>query len=112
MKVIFTLIALCLLLPSSLFAQEQCGDAKILGKHTVTAKLKDYFIEEVMEVPSQVIFLVNGQELRLVAEPEDIEKSLTGKKGKQFHVTYENVYGWIGDGCDEYERLTNVKLIK
>lgn len=84
---------------------------KILGTTTVNVMLKDYFIEETSDIPSELIFTINGKELRLIDDFDSI-RNFVGKKGKKFKITYEKVYGWLGDGCSEYERLRNAKLLK
>lgn len=94
-----------LALPCTTLAQPSCDQDKILSTTSVTGKLKDYYIEEVQEVPSTITFIVKGKELDLVADPDYIQKYLKNKQGRSFQVTYERVYGWIGDGCDKYERL-------
>ena len=88
---------------------QQCYPEKILSSSTNTGILKSYFIEEVQDIPSEVIFNIQGKELRLIADSEDIEKFFKKKEGKKFHITYERVYGWIGDGCDEYTRLVRAE---
>lgn len=98
-------------MPVTSVAFEPTG-VKILSKFTKTAILSDYNIEEVQEVPSNAVFIVDGKKLDLVADAEDIEKWLKGKKGKKFRITYGNVYGWLGDGEMEYEVLMDAKPIK
>lgn len=88
---------------------QQCYPEKVLSSSTKTGILKSYFIEEVQDIPSEVIFNIQGKELRLIADSEDIEKFFKKKEGKKFHITYERVYGWIGDGCDEYTRLVRAE---
>lgn len=110
-KLCLTIITLCFLLPDVTYSQEQCEDDKIIFTRTVNAKLKNYFIEETSDIPSGLIFTVNGKELRLIDDFDSI-KNFIGKKGKQFRITYEKIYGWLGDGCNEYERLKNAKLLK
>lgn len=94
-----------LALPCTTLAQSSCDQDKILSTTSVTGKLKDYYNEEVQESPSTITFIVKSKELDLVADPEDIQKYFKNKQGKNFQITYEKVYGWIGDGCDKYERL-------
>jgi len=91
---------------------QQCFPDKVLGSATVNGKLKSFCIEEVMDIPSDVTFDIKGKELSLIADPEVIEKLFRNKEGKKFQVTYEKVYGWIGDGCDQYERLVKAKQIR
>ena len=85
---------------------------KIISKDTKTATLSNYYIEEVQEVPSNASFIVDGKKIDLVAEAEDIERWLKGKKGKKFRITYGKVYGWLGDSETEYEVLMDAKQLK
>lgn len=104
---IFAITAL-LLFPLSSGAFEPTG-VKIISKDTKTATLSNYYIEEVQEVPSNASFIVDGKKVDLVAEAEDIERWLKGKKGKKFRLTYGKVYGWLGDGETDYEVLMDAK---
>lgn len=101
---------------SPLFTTESYGwefsGEKLYYKTTKIATLSDYNIEEVQEIPSGVIFIVNGKKVDLVADAEDIEKWLKGKKGKKFRITYGKVRGWLGDGVEDYEVLMDAKPIK
>ena len=111
MKILMILIA-SILIFDTVQAQangQQCYPEKILSSSTKTGILKSYFIEEVQDIPSEAIFNIQGKELRLIADSEDIEKFFKKKEGKKFHITYERVYGWIGDGCDEYTRLVRAE---
>ena len=92
-------------------AQEQCFPDKIISTYTKQCTLKGYYVEEVMDIPSEVIIEIQGKETRLVADPESIEKNFKGMEGKKFSITYEKVYGFIGDGCDEYLRFVSAKKI-
>lgn len=92
-------------------AQEQCFPEKILSSHTKHCTLKGYYIEEVMDIPSEIMINIQGEEIRLVADPEAIEKNFKGMEGKKFQITYEKVYGFVGDGCDEYLRFVSAKNI-
>lgn len=111
-KIIIMLAVYCFLFPDYTYCQEQCGQDKILGTATITAKLKYFVIEDASNIPSNLIFTVNGKDLWIIADPEEIEKNFTGKEGKRFKIIYERVYGEIGDGCDEYERLKSFNLLK
>lgn len=112
-KIFILLVAFGLFMPGLAYSLEACGPDKILGTTTINAKLKEYIIEDASNMPpSHLIFTVNGKELWIIADPEEIEKNFTGKEGKRFKVTYEKVYGEIGDGCDEYERLKSARLLK
>ena len=114
-KLIITLAITIFLTPAPLQAQDEqpeCFPEKVLSSSRVTGTLVDYNIEEVMEIPSNIILNVKGEEMWIIAEPELIEKKFNNKKGKKFHITYERVYGWIGDGCDKYTRLVRVEQVK
>lgn len=108
----YFLLLASLLLPYSIYAQSQCEPDRILSKESVIGKLNNYYIEDVQEIPSTVTFIVKGKRLNLVADPEDIENNFKNKKGSNFQISYEKVYGWLGDGCDEYQRLVRAKQIK
>lgn len=92
-------------------AQEQCFPEQILSTYTKQCTLKGYYIEEVMDIPSEIMINIQGEEIRLVADPEAIEKNFKGMEGKKFQITYEKVYGFVGDGCDEYLRFVSAKNI-
>lgn len=92
----YLLIMLTILPPVPSWAFESTG-VKILSKFTKTATLSDYYIEEVQEVPSNASFIVDGKKVDLVADAEDIEKWLKGRKGKKFQITYGKVFGWLVD---------------
>lgn len=110
-KLFLTALLSILMMTSLSFAFEPTG-VKILSKFTKNATLSDYYIEEVQEVPSSATFIVDGRKVDLVADAEDIEKSLKGKKGKKFRITYGKVHGWLGDGETDYEVLMDAKPIK
>lgn len=93
-------------------AYEQCFPDKIISTFTKQCTLKGYYIEEVMDIPSEIIIEIQRKEIRLVAEPEAIEKNFKNMEGKKFKIIYEKVYGFIGDGCDEYLRFVSAKIIK
>lgn len=107
---IFAITAL-LLFPLSSVAFEPTG-VKIFSKFTKNATLSDYYIEEVQEVPSNASFIVDGKKIDLVADAEDIEKWLKGKKGRKFRITYGKVHGLLGDGEYDYEVLMDAKQLK
>ena len=112
MKILMVMVIASVLIFNTVQAQangQQCYTEKILSSSTKIGILKSYFIEEVQDIPSEVIFYIQGRELRLIADSEDIEKFFKKKEGKKFHITYERVYGWIGDGCDEYTRLVRAE---
>lgn len=92
-------------------AQEQCFPDKIISTYTKQCTLKGYYIEEVMDIPSEIMIEIQGKKIKLVADPETIEKNFKGMEGKKFMITYEKIYGFIGDGCDEYLRLISAKRI-
>lgn len=108
----YFLLLVSLLFPYSIYAQSQCEPERVLSTTSATGNLNDYYIEEVQEVPSTVTFIVKGKRLNLVADPEDIENNFKNKKGRNFQISYEKVYGWLGDGCNEYQRLIRAKQIK
>lgn len=110
-KLLLIIFVITMFAPVSSFAFEPTG-VKILSKVTKHAILSGYYIEEVQEVPSSASFIVNGKKLDLVAEAEDIEKWLQGKKGKKFRITYGKVHGWLGDGESDYEVLMDAKQLK
>ena len=115
MKILMPMFAASILIFNTVQVQaneQQCYPDKILSSSTNTGILKDYFIEEVQDIPSEVIFNIQGGELRLVAYPEDIEKFFKKKEGEKFNITYERVYGWLGDGCTEYKRLVRAEQEK
>lgn len=115
MKISMVMIIASILIFNTVQVQangQQCYPEKVLSSSTKTGILKSYFIEEVQDIPSEVIFNIQGRELRLIADSDDIEKFFKKKEGKKFHIIYERVYGWIGDGCDEYTRLVRAKQEK
>lgn len=105
------ILSLAILLPAPGWAWEASGE-KILSRFTKTAILSDYYMEEVQDVPSTASFIVDGKKLNLVADAEDIEKWLKGKKGRKFQITYGKVDGWVGDSPGACEVLMNARLLK
>lgn len=105
------ILSLAILLPAPCWGWEASSE-KILSRFTKTAILSDYYIEEVQEVPSTASFIVDGKKLNLVADAEDIEKWLKGKKGRKFQITYGKVDGWVGDSLSAYEVLMEARLLK
>ena len=82
-----------------------------LHKNNFWLQKYDLSLEEVMDIPSEIMINIQGEEIRLVADPESIEKNFKGMEGKKFQITYEKVYGFVGDGCDEYLRFVSAKNI-
>lgn len=114
MRKSFFLVMAMIFVPFQISAQpnQDCFPDKILGTKTVQGKLNTFFVEEVADCPSEALFTVNGKELRLVGDAGDLERWFTKKEGKKFNITYERVYGWLGDSCNQYERLKSVTPIK
>ena len=110
-KLFLTALFLIIMMPSLSLAWEPTG-VKIISKFTKNAILSDYTIEEVQEGPSNAVFIVDDKKLDLVADSEDIEKWLKGRKGKKFRITYGKVNGWLGDGETDYEVLMDAKPLK
>ena len=69
-------------------------------------------IEDASNIPSNLIFTVNGKDLWIIADPEEIEKILQVKRESNSKLPMKKVYGEIGDGCDEYDRLKSSNLLK
>lgn len=112
MRKFFGIILILMVLSPDLSDAFEPTGVKILSKLTKTATLSDYYIEDVQEVSSNASFIVDGKKVDLVADAEDIEKWLKGKKGKKFRITYGKVYGWLGDGETDYEVLMDAKQLK
>lgn len=110
-KLFLSVLLFALLAPAICLAFEPTS-VRILSKFTKIATLSDYYIEESPEIPSNTSFIVDGKKVDLVADAEDIEKWLKGKKGKKFRITYGKVYGWLGDGEMDYEVLMDAKTLK
>lgn len=114
-KILITGLFLTSLFPVMATAQDdtpQCVPDKVLSTASQTGTLVGYIIEEVSDIPSDITVRIKGKEMRLIADPEIIGKHFKGKEGKTFRFTYERVHGWVGDGCDTYDRLVRAEAVK
>ena len=71
MKILMVMVIASVLIFNTVQAQangQQCYPEKILSSSTKIGILKSYFIEEVQDIPSEVIFYIQGRELRLIAD--------------------------------------------
>ena len=114
-KILILGLFLTSLFPGVATAQDdapQCFPEKVLSSFRQTGTLTGYTIEEVADIPSDIRVKIQGKEIRLVADAETIQKRFKGKKGKTFTFTYERVDGWVGDGCDTFDRLVKAEAVK